>query len=145
MNIPLKNHLFYCKYFCLFLIGGFLYHIIEILFHRTTHWSTILLGGVCFLFLGAIHESMSKDTPIWKQVLLGACFMTFLEFCTGCMVNRWLKWNIWDYSNLPGNILGQICAPYFLLWFLISLTGIVLDDWLRFLLLGETLPHYHWK
>lgn len=145
LNTPLKIFLFSCKSFCLFLTGGFLYHIIKIIFRSKTHWSITLLGAVCFLFLGFIHESFPKNTPLWKQIFLGACFITFLEFCTGCIVNRWLKWNVWDYSGMSGNILGQVCAPYFLLGLLISLTGIFLDDWLRFLFFKEPIPHYHWK
>ena len=31
-------------------------------------------------------------------------------------------WNVWNYSLLPGNILGQICPLFTLLWFLLCLT-----------------------
>ena len=68
--------------------------------------------------------------------------MTALEFLTGCLVNLWLGWGVWDYSGLSGNILGQICPQYFLLWVPVSLVGIVLDDWLRHLLWGEERPRY---
>ena len=68
--------------------------------------------------------------------------ITVLEFCTGCIVNLWLGWGVWDYSGMPGNILGQICPQYMLLWLPVSLAGIVLDDWIRYRKFGEERPHY---
>ena len=43
--------------------------------------------------------------PLWQQVLIGAVGITILEFLTGCIVNLWLGWGVWDYSNLPGKYL----------------------------------------
>ena len=60
----------------------------------------------------------------------------------GCIVNLWLGWDVWDYSGMPGNILGQVCPRYFLLWLPVSLAGILLDDWLRYWWWGEERPHY---
>ena len=80
-----------------------------------------------------------------RQVVIGACVITALEFLTGCVVNLWLEWDVWDYSQLPGNVLGQVCPQYFILWLPVSLAGIILDDWLRFWLFGEGRPHYFWK
>lgn len=60
-----------------------------------------------------------------KQGIIGACMVTVLEFITGCIVNIWLGWNVWDYSNMPLNILGQVCLSlvyygyYFLLYVLL--------------------------
>lgn len=82
------------------------------------------------------------DMPLWKQIVIGACLITALEFITGCVVNQWLGWGVWDYSGMPGNVLGQICPQYILLWLPVSLAGIVLDDWLRFWWWGEERPHY---
>lgn len=82
------------------------------------------------------------DMPLWQQVLIGACIVTVLEFLTGCIVNLWLGWSVWDYSGLPGNVLGQICPQYCLLWLPVSLAGIMLDDWLRYWWFGEEQPHY---
>ena len=100
------------------------------------------LGGLCFIGLGLINEVLPWDMPLWQQVVIGAGIITVLEFLTGCVVNLWLGWGVWDYSNKPGNILGQICPQFFLLWLLVSLAGIVLDDWLRYWWFGEEWPHY---
>lgn len=80
--------------------------------------------------------------PLWQQILIGTCVITILEFMTGCVVNLWLGWNVWDYSGMPGNILGQICPQYMLLWIPLSLAGIVLDDWLRYWMFKEERPRY---
>lgn len=130
------------KYIALGITGGLLYVLIETVWRGYSHWTMFALGGLCFLALGLINEVLSWDTPLWKQVLIGACLITGLEFLTGCIVNLWLGWNVWDYSAMPGNILGQICPQYFLLWLPVSLAGIILDDWLRYRWWGEERPRY---
>ena len=130
------------KHFTLAVTGGLLYVVLELIWRGRSHWTMFVLGGMCFVALGLINEVMSWDTPLWLQVLIGAAIVTTLEFLTGCVVNNWLGWSVWDYSSLPGNILGQICPQYMLLWIPVSLAGIVLDDWLRYWLWGEELPRY---
>ena len=130
------------KYIALGITGGLLYVLIETAWRGYSHWTMFVLGGLCFLALGLINEVLSWDTPLWQQVLIGACIVTVLEFLTGCIVNLWLGWDVWDYSAMPGNIMGQICPQYFILWLPVSLAGIVLDDWLRYWWWGEERPHY---
>ena len=130
------------KYIALGLTGGLLYVLIETVWRGYSHWTMFALGGLCFLALGLINEVLSWEMPLWQQMLLGACIVTVLEFLTGCIVNLWLGWDVWDYSAMPGNVLGQICPQYFLLWLPVSLAGIVLDDWLRFWWWGEERPRY---
>lgn len=101
-----------------------------------------LLGGLCFIGIGLINEIIPWDMPLWQQIIIGAGIITALEFLTGCIVNLWLGWDVWDYSGLPGNILGQICPQFFLLWVPIALVAIVLDDWLRYWRWDEERPHY---
>lgn len=131
-----------CKHLLLAIFGGEVYVLLEMAWRGHSHWTMFLLGGTCFLALGLINEVIPWEMPLWIQVLIGACMVTALEFVTGCVVNLWLGWGVWDYSGLPGNILGQICPQYFLLWLPVSLVGIVLDDWLRYILWGEERPHY---
>lgn len=75
-------------------------------------------------------------------MLIGGGIVTVLELPTGLVVNVWLHWGVWDYSNMPLNLWGQICLPYSLLWVLISLAAILLDDWLRWKLFYEEKPRY---
>lgn len=131
------------KYAALLATGGLLYIILEMAWRGRSHWTMFFLGGICFINLGLINEVLPWDMPLWQQILTGACIVTALEFLTGCIVNLWLGWGVWDYSGLPGNVLGQICPQYCLLWLPVSLAGIVLDDWLRYRWWGEGQPHYN--
>ena len=130
------------KHVALVLTGGCIYYAIEILWRGYSHWSMFLLGGICFLFLGMINEVIPWEMELWKQAVIGTVMITFLEFAVGCVVNLWLGWNVWDYSNVPFNVLGQICLPYIILWFPLTIVGIVLDDYLRYWLFNEEKPHY---
>lgn len=68
--------------------------------------------------------------------------ITVLEFVFGLIFNIWLGMNIWDYSALPLNIMGQVCLPFTIVWFFLSAVAIVVDDWLRYALWGEEKPRY---
>lgn len=117
----------------LFFIGGKLYTLIEILWRGFTHWTMFILGGGCFVIMGLLNEyRFSWKDSLLKQSVISAVIITIFEFITGCIVNLWLGWAVWDYSNLPFNLLGQICLYYFLLWIPLSTVGIVLDDWIRY-------------
>lgn len=118
----------------LFLIGGRLYTWIELLWRGRTHWTMFILGGLCFIIMGLLNEYKFKwNQSLIIQSLTSACIITVLEFITGCIVNLWLEWYVWDYSELPFNLYGQICLYYFLLWIPLSTIGIILDDWIRYL------------
>ena len=132
----------YRKEMILGLVGGVIYIGIELLWRGYSHWTMFVLGGVCFVFLGWINEVIPWNMPLWKQAVIGTVIITVLEFVTGCIVNLWLGWNVWDYSNVLFNVLGQICLPYILLWIPISLIGIIMDDYLRFWMFKEEKPHY---
>jgi len=119
----------------LYLIGGRVYTWIEILWRGFTHWTMFHLGGACFVIMGLLNEyKYTWKMSLFKQSVISAFVITVFEFFTGCIVNLWLGWNVWDYSGLPFNLLGQICLYYFFLWIPLSAVGIVLDDWIRYLL-----------
>ena len=136
------NHRLLNKYLFLFGVGGLLYILIELIWRGRSHWTMFLLGGICFVFLGLINEVLSWQMPLWQQMIIGAIGITILEFVTGFIVNLWLGWGVWDYSGMPGNLLGQICPQYFVLWLPVAMAGIVLDDWIRYWKFEEERPHY---
>ncbi len=126
----------------LWLWGGFLYYLIEVLWRGYSHPSMFVVGGICFLLIGGINNVLPWELGFLWQALIGAAAITMVEFVSGCILNLWLGLDVWDYSNLPLNLLGQICLPFCGLWILISAFGIWLDDWLRYKLFGGEKPHY---
>ena len=85
---------------------------------------------MCFVLVGILDEIQHKS-PIILQMLQSAVIITVLEFVTGCIVNLWLGWNVWDYSQLPFNILGQVCLYFFFAWFFISFPVIKIENLLH--------------
>lgn len=66
-----------------------------------------------------------------------------LEFVSGCVLNLWLGLGVWDYSNQPGNVLGQICPAFGLLWFFIMPLAIWAEDTTRYLIWAYDCAVYH--
>ena len=130
------------KYYTLGTLGGLIYVFIELLWRGYSHWSMFLLGGACFIALGLINEVIPWEMPLTAQMFIGCTIITVLEFITGCVVNLWLGWDVWDYSDLPYNLLGQISVMSSVGWYFLSAVGIVLDDWLRYIFFGEEKPRY---
>lgn len=128
------------KYFILFSVGGLLYMLLEIWYSGSTHWTMGLLGGICFILIGLIDSYF--DLPLYKQMILSAIIITALEFTAGTILNLGFNLAIWDYSDLPLNILGQVCLPFSILWFFLSLPAILLDDWIRHSFFGESKYYY---
>lgn len=79
-----------------------------------------ICGGICFLGI-YLFETLYGDIHILFKCLFGCSFITLNEFLTGCIVNLWLGWNVWDYSDLNFDLLGQICLLYSGFWFLLCI------------------------
>lgn len=132
------------KYVFLACVGATIYECMELCWRGYTHWSSALMGAIVFIYLGIQNEGEKWETPIWIQMIKGAAFTTLIEFITGVIVNVWLKENAWDYSNMWGNLLGQICPLFsFMIWPWVCLFGIVADDYIRYCFFKEDKPHYH--
>jgi len=126
----------------LFLVGGLIYYGIEMLWRGHSHMLMALVGGICFLLCGGLNEHLSWDMPLGTQCLCGATLITAVEFVSGVIFNIWLGLDLWDYSDMPYNILGQICLPFFCAWVFLAGVAIVLDDYLRYWIFHEERPHY---
>ena len=118
------------KNIIIFLIFGISYYLLEILWRGYSHWTMIVVGGLCGLLIGLINEIIPKMNTI-LQMLLGSVIVTIIEFVTGYIINIKLDLNIWDYSNLRFNILGQVSLLFSMLWFFLSYIVIKLDDCIR--------------
>lgn len=129
-------------YTIMFLTGGFLYCGIEILYRGFSHVSMLVAGGVCFLMIGAVENLLGESSSIISQMVLSGIMITIVEFIIGVVVNRQLHLNVWDYSAEQYNFKGQICLLNTNLWFLLSGVAIVVYDFMRYFLMGISMPHY---
>lgn len=107
----------------LFSFGALGYGLLEILWRGYTHWSMLTAGGLCFAFFGTLADKFKK-THIIIKAMIGSVFITTIELIFGVLFNIVLKKNVWNYSKMPFNFLGQICALYSFFWFLLSLAFI---------------------
>ena len=130
------------KHVLLFAIGGVIYYLLELLWRGHSAWQMILIGGLCFIFIGLINEVFPWTMPLWLQSIIATGIVTTIELVSGLILNVWLGLRIWDYSNLPFNLYGQVCLYFSLLWLVLSPVAIVLDDWLRYWMFGEKKPKY---
>lgn len=120
------------KSFLIWCTGGLIYGAIEIMFRGYTHWTMLLLAFVVSIPLDAFNEHIGWDWPLWKQAIFGGTIITIAEFIVGCVLNLWLKMNVWDYSNLPFNLFGQICPQFWAAWCGLATIAIPVFDWERY-------------
>lgn len=111
------------KKICLmFALCGGIYVLLELLFRGRSHISMFFAGGlsaVCIFFGCQLGRLRTAHTV--AKCLFGSAVITVVEFVTGAIVNLWLELEVWDYSDVPFNLLGQICLPFSLIWFAITL------------------------
>lgn len=118
------------KTLLLFLTGGVIYSAIEILFRGYTHWTMAVAGGLC-LTLIYLMDSVTKNSSLALKCLFGSLIITAVELSVGLIVNTALGWNIWDYSHLPLNLMGQICFPFSVIWMLITVPALYICRFYR--------------
>ena len=112
----------------IFTVGAVLYSVLEVLWRGYTHWTMSLTGGFCLMMIYLMNKSV--NFPLLLKCAIGAIIITSAELLVGSIVNLALHWNVWDYSNMPLNFKGQICAMYSFWWFLLCIPVIYLCDFL---------------
>ena len=103
-----------------FCFGYSAYSLIELAWRRYTHFSMGIAGGLCFLVLYKLFKKY-KNLKILNKCLLGSLVITCIEYFFGIVLNKILKLDIWDYSDMPFNISGQVCLLYSFLWAILCL------------------------
>ena len=99
----------------LFIFGGIGYLLLEFVWRGHSHWTMAIAGGVCLVLLYGVFTRIPQAALLFK-CLIGAVIIAAVEFVTGALVNRWLHWDVWDYSQRRFQLYGQVCLTYFLLW-----------------------------
>ena len=108
-----------------FILGGSAYVGLEFLWRGRSHISMFAAGGLCLLLIGQLGEVEPK-MPLFWRILAGTAIITMVELGTGLLVNR--NYGVWDYRGQPGNLWGQICPQYCLLWLPLSWLAILVYD-----------------
>ena len=122
------------KIMSIYITGAYAYGLVEIMWRGYTHISMGVLGGFCFLIIGSLNEGRLSSLGVLAQMALSSVIITVLELLTGLVVNVWLELNVWSYAGMPMNLMGQICLPFSLIWFVLSFAAIWLEDRLRVIL-----------
>ena len=127
----------------IFGIGGLLYFLVELLYRGYSHYTMIILGGLCFIMIGLLNENIFKwEMSIISQMFLSCIIISLLELIFGYILNIKLNLQIWSYIDQPYNLYGQICLLYTVFWFWLSLPCILIDDWLRHKLFNDEYKKY---
>lgn len=128
--------------------GGALYFLLEVAYKTITghperiSWTMLVLAIVLCIPVERAGYQLPWETPLWLQALACAALVTVTEFAAGCVLNLWLGLDIWDYSDIPFNLMGQICLPFFFVWFGICMVFIPVFDLLRYAVIGGDKPTY---
>lgn len=129
-----KNSSFFTELFrqiIIMLYGGFIYGAVEILYRGHTHPSMFILGGLSLVWVGGLNGFFKRRLPLPVQMLIGSVIITLGEFLCGLIVNVQLNLDVWDYSDMPFNIYGQICLLFTVIWFFFSFIAIKVEDFIR--------------
>lgn len=102
----------------------------------TSLWM-IPVGGLIGIVLGLLNETNHKLSPL-TQTLLGTIFVVAVELLSGLLLNKVFNLNLWDYTYLKFNFLGQISLLHSFIWLLICPTAFWLDDQIKYYLFGLT-------
>ena len=102
-----------------FLMGYFCYSLVEIVTRGYTHWTMSLTGGTVLMLLYIINSR--RTTTLIRSCFLGSLIITAIEFAVGIFDNIIMHWNVWDYSDMPLNLFGQICLPFSFFWFVLCI------------------------
>ena len=124
------------------MLGGLLYGALETCWRGYTHWTMVLLAAALCIPLDLANERMSWALPLCLQALLGGLAITAGELAAGLVLNVWLELGIWDYSDLPLNLWGQICLQYSALWCVLAGPAIVVFDWMDYFFCDGKRPYY---
>lgn len=130
------------EYIAIFIVGAITYMLLEICWRGYTHWTMGILGGIVIILVGLINEVTRKDLPLIIQAPMASIIITLLEYWAGYILNIQLGMNIWDYSDLPFNVDGQVCLYYSLLWMILGIVASIADDLIRWFVFKEEAPKF---
>lgn len=131
---------------------GTLYFFMEVIWKTVSgrpesiSWTMLLLAIFLAVPLERCGAELPWEMPLAVQSALCGAAITAVEFVAGLIINVWLGMDVWDYSHMPGNLMGQVCPQFWVMWTGLAALGIVMLDWMRYAVEGGERPHYVlWK
>ncbi|MBR3533201.1 MAG: hypothetical protein IKN80_04880 [Clostridiales bacterium] len=110
---------------CFFLIYSFAGWVIEVIFHVVVGGKIInrgfLNGPVCPVYgfgmisVLLIYNLIGSDNT-FIVFLEGFVFTTLIELIAGFILDKFFHARWWDYSKMPLNLNGYICAGFSIIW-----------------------------
>lgn len=75
-------------------------------------------GGLALYLICSLKLSFITSNVLRVVVILVICtiLMTLIEFVAGYISLKYYHNRLWDYSDVPGNIMGIICPIFSLAW-----------------------------
>ena len=129
--------------------GGTVYYFLEVIWKllreepERISWTMLVVAILLTVAVERCGEQLPWNCPLWLQALCCAVLVTAVELVSGLFLNLWLGLDVWDYTDLPGNFLGQICPQYSAVWWVLCLAFIPMFDWLRWTVDGGKRPRYY--
>lgn len=129
--------------------GGTVYFLLEVAYKTITgeperiSWTMLVLAMLLCIPVERCGADLPWEMPLWLQALACAALVTITELFAGVIINLWLELGVWDYSQLPGNLWGQICPQFSALWWALCAAFIPAFDWLRWAVEGGDRPRYY--
>jgi hypothetical protein len=132
----------------LWFFGGTMYFFLEVAWKtigghpERISWTMLVLAIILSIPLERFGAELPWEMPLPVQALICTAAITIMELAAGLIINVWLGLDVWDYSDLWGNLWGQISLQYSLMWYFLSMAIIPAFDWLRWCIEGGERPHY---
>lgn len=127
--------------------GGTIYFILEVIWKVFTtperiSWTMLVIAIILSIPLERCGAELPWEMPLALQSLICTCVVTVTELAAGIVLNILLKLDIWDYSALWGNFMGQICPLYTVIWYVLCFAFIPIFDLIRWSIEGGEKPTY---
>lgn len=128
--------------------GGAAYFLLEVAYKTARgeperiSWTMLVLAAILCIPIERAGAEMPWDVPLWMQAAGCAVLVTATELIAGLILNVWIGLGVWDYSDLWGNLWGQICPQFAAIWWGLCLVFIPVFDWMRYAVAGGERPRY---
>lgn len=128
--------------------GGAAYFLLEVVYKSIREeperisWTMLVLAALLCVPIERAGSELPWECPLPLQALICAALVTVTELIAGLILNVWLGLGVWDYSDLWGNLWGQICPQFAAIWWGLCLVFIPVFDWMRYAVAGGERPRY---